>query len=425
MLSFEPSVVFIDDKKEEVSGIINLYREEGVGVKFYNTDLINEDDKPSNPFSNVNLIFLDLYYSNDFDYELCVGWIDSILSENSFYVLVIWSKDSQHRNEIIDGLSRIGKKPFLDFNETKSGYKNKNNTYDWMRLKKKIDDGINKVSELTELSVWKKSVLTSSNVIVGHLSKDSDPEKLRVKLQKIILGHGGKAINIDNEEIRKRKILFDALDSVLIANTKGFISNVDVSDENKRELYKIPNTIPGDIDTKLNSWFHFKLLENIDAEEICPGLISLSKKQFLNDIYSIQDDNNFSSTIKPQTDSNKTITDIAVVLMRSCDFAQDKYGKNIKLLSGVLMKNPLRKDNSTKSIKTGQKYDSIKIFDHLTIEGNNDCTLIFDFRYIYSIPKSVFIKRFKNIEIFNKELLSELQVEYSSYSSRLGITQII
>ena len=39
MLSFEPNIVFIDDKEEQVNGIIQLYRNEGAGVKFYNADL--------------------------------------------------------------------------------------------------------------------------------------------------------------------------------------------------------------------------------------------------------------------------------------------------------------------------------------------------------------------------------------------------
>ena len=68
----------------------------------------------------------------------------------------------------------------------------------------------------------------------------------------------------------------------------------------------------------------------------------------------------------------------------------------------------------------------MKKYEHLYFnDTDNDITILFDFRYSFSVPEKLFVEKFKNIKVFNKELLSEIQVEYSSYSSRLGITQII
>lgn len=86
MLSFEPNIIFIDDKKEEVIDLVDLYRQEGIGCKFYNADISIGDHKPVQPYSDVNLIFLDLYYKKEFDVELCTGWIESLIPVNSFYV---------------------------------------------------------------------------------------------------------------------------------------------------------------------------------------------------------------------------------------------------------------------------------------------------------------------------------------------------
>ena len=184
MLSFEPNIVFIDDKIKEVEGIIDLYRKEGIGVKYYDADLAEGDTPPQTPFSNVNLIYLDLYYKDDFDLELCLGWIDSIIPKNSFYVLVIWSKDPHHKDEIIEGLSKINQLPFVTFCETKNDdYKNPDSTFKWPELKTKIDFEINKISELKELAVWKKSVQNASNIIIGTLSKNTTQEQLKTKLQ--------------------------------------------------------------------------------------------------------------------------------------------------------------------------------------------------------------------------------------------------
>lgn len=445
MLSFEPNIVFIDDKIKEVDGIIDLYRKEGIGVKYYNADLAEGDTPPLTPFSNVNLIFLDLYYQEDFEIDFCLGWLDSILPKNSFYVLVIWSKDTHHKDEIIEGLSKINQLPFITFCETKNDdYKNSDSTFKWAELKTKIDSEINNISELKELAVWKKSVLNSSNVIIGHLAKNILPDDLRKKLQKIILGHGGTYILGGGNENEKRKVLFDAIDNILSSNSKSTRPKEEISQQNKDVLYNIQGFPLTDVDSKLNSWFHFNLIEkeNISATDISPGIISLNNHPFLKRLYSILDDPKlkpkFNSQISSQT---TTIEDICVVLIRPCDYAQGKYGKNIKLLSGIKITNPkrLKEEDLTKNQKKNKdKYigsldipmselpDSVKLFDHLYFsEDENDITLIFDFRYIFSVPEQIFIDKFENIKLFNKELLSEIQVEYSSYSSRLGITQII
>ena len=152
----------------------------------------------------------------------------------------------------------------------------------------------------------------------------------------------------------------------------------------------------------------------------------------LTESYGILDDERIKALIKPQvpvtpeTENNPTLENIAILLSRPCDIAQNKFGKNLKLISGVLVKQPIRKTSAGKPIKTGTKVDSVKIYDHLYLsEEDTDNTIIIDFRYSFSVPKQTFIDDFAPITAFNKDLLSEIQVEYGAYSSRLGITQII
>ena len=146
-------------------------------------------------FSNVNLIYLDLYYKNDFDIDLCLGWIDSIIPKNSFYILVIWSKDTHHSDEIITALEEIEKKPFTTFSETKNEeYKNEDNSFKWQNSNKKLMLNLKIFQKQKSLSIWKKSILNSSNIVIGHLSRNIDVNALRKKLQKIIIGHGGTSL---------------------------------------------------------------------------------------------------------------------------------------------------------------------------------------------------------------------------------------
>lgn len=78
-----------------------------------------------------------------------------------------------------------------------------------------------------------------------------------------------------------------------------------------------------------------------------------------------------------------------------------------------------------KDIKLKQKHDSIILLDHLYFNHvDNDVALIFDLRYSFSLPERIFLSKFENIKLLNKELLSEIQVTYSSYCSRLGFTKV-
>lgn len=434
MLSFEPSIVFVDDKEEEVEGIVRSYRDEGYGVKFYNADVSDGDEKPIEHFHDVNLIFLDLYYNENFDVELCTGWIESLIPEGSFYVLVIWSKDTDKAKDVIENLIEIKRKPYLDIVIQKGDeYKHSDNTWDFEKLSMKIKDEVEVYHALDELAQWKKSIKCSSNIVVGHLSKNAQADELNKKLKKIIVGHGGTSCISDDKYNIKREILFDALDNVLISNAKGVRALSDISAENKANLYKIEDSITADVDTMLNSWFHFTLSkEPLIQSEIRPGLVCKYINNDLKGGHSLLDDENIKGLLKVQIaksleeGSNTKIVDIVVLMSRPCDIAQNKFGRNLKLMSGVFVYKPVRKENAKKDIKTGQKYDSMKIYDHLYLsDTHEDVAIVFDYRYIFSVPKDIFIKDFENIKVFNKELLSEIQVEYGAYSSRLGITQVI
>ena len=436
MLSKNPNIVFIDDKEDEVKGIIDIYREKGYGVVFFNASPFDGDNLPDKEFSNVNVVFLDIYYKSDriLDEEKCAEWVSAIIPENSFYVLVIWSQDTDEAQTVIEEIKKNNRHPFISIIKQKSDYQIKGNTWDFDKLHNDINSDLDAIPELSELSEWKNSIIKTTNIIIGHLAKGANSDGLRKKMQKIIIGHGGTRLFGNSETDNKRNVLFDGLDNVLISNAKQNRFDNRISDKNLENLYTIPDRIQSDIDTRLNSWFHFTLTSNeIDRNIIQSGLICnfLDKKD--EECYGILDDENISNYLKHQIEennkpeSNTKIENICIVLSRPCDIAQNKFGKNIKLISGLKIINPVRKNNAKRDLKAGSsKFDSIKLYDHLCFnESETDVAIIIDYRYVFSVSKESFIEKFKNTKYFNKELFSEIQVEYSSYSSRLGITQII
>jgi len=314
--------------------------------------------------------------------------------------------------------------PFLTIIKSKIEFQVPNeNRYNFETLIEDLNQQLESTPSLEEIQIWKKSVKQSTNEIIGNLTKN--PAVLVDKLKKVIISHGGTSLKESNDYKHKRAILFDALDTVLISNTKKNI-DYEISELNQQTLYNLQEVNNTDADKELNSWFHFKINKELSESLISPGLISINNHSLFKKLYSIQDDPKLEKIFDIQKDKEIKIEDIVLVISRPCDIAQKKYGKNIKLLSGIIIYNAHRKNNGKIDFGNTSLPDSIKKYEHLHFSDvENDITIMFDFRYSFSVPEKIFTEKFKNIQVFNKELLSEIQVEYSSYSSRLGITQIL
>lgn len=431
MLTFEPNVVVIDDKPDEVKGIIDHYRKQGIGCRYFNTDKVSNDTYPDKTFSDASIVFLDLYFSDDinsFDAELCVDWVGSIIPEKSFYILIIWTREIEHQQEILDLLKKRHLLPFKYIIHNKTDFISSNQEkekYNFEELMVEINSALDHTPALSEIGIWKRNIKSASNRVIGGLTKDHNPEIFKNKLQKIIVSQGGTFVYTCKDINRKRGILFEALDNVLISNAG--VRELNENNIGDDDLYNIGEQQPPIFDRELNSWFHFKLNNSIPKETISAGLLCTNEESHWKDLYSIQKDERINKIISKQENTEAEIENIALLINRPCDIAQRKYGNNLKLLSGIKISNPVRKENAKKEFLKGDVLpDSCKLYDHLYFsEEEPDVALLFDFRYVFSVPEKVFIDKFKNIKIFNKELLSEIQVEYASYSSRLGITQIL
>ena len=277
---FEPNVVIVDDKRDEIQGIITYYQENGIGCKYYNADLSDGDDYPENKMSDVVFLFLDLFYSEHFDAELSISWVRSIIHPGAFYILILWTKDVSKKSIIEEQLEKMNLIPYCFIIQNKGDFVVSGSAkYDYTNLLMSIDKELKKISAIEEIFIWKNALKQAANIVLGGLMSKHTQE-FTDKLKKIIEGHGGKNILTASEPMLKRATLFEALNNVLISNIPQFDSKYEISDKNKEDLYGSSSITNNIIDRKLNSWFHFTLREDLDKKTL-PGIIAKNKSLFL------------------------------------------------------------------------------------------------------------------------------------------------
>ncbi|PBI89076.1 hypothetical protein BSF41_24450 [Flavobacterium sp. ACN2] len=119
MIEFGPVIAIVDDKKDEVQGIIDYLSSQDIGFRYFDAD-IDESNFPEKQIESVELIFLDLYYSSAFDPYQCAQWIDEIIPSKKQYELVVWSRDSHRTEELLSVLTEINKFPRFCITKQKS-----------------------------------------------------------------------------------------------------------------------------------------------------------------------------------------------------------------------------------------------------------------------------------------------------------------
>lgn len=122
MIDFGPQIAIVDDRPDEIKGIEEFLSSQGIGFKFYDAD-VTQNNKPEKPIDSIKLIFLDLYYLSEFDPYLCAAWIDSLIPDRNQYELVVWSKDSHKTDALMEVLLEINKLPRFCITKQKNDYK--------------------------------------------------------------------------------------------------------------------------------------------------------------------------------------------------------------------------------------------------------------------------------------------------------------
>ncbi|HYG40491.1 MAG TPA: hypothetical protein VD908_17805 [Cytophagales bacterium] len=109
-MSVGPRVAFVDDIEAQITQLDMVVRDLKAGSIFFNA---NPEFAvfPESPIETVKLLFLDLYYKKDFDPEMPAQWVESIIPKDTQYDLVIWSRDTDQVDSLLDILDKLKLKP--------------------------------------------------------------------------------------------------------------------------------------------------------------------------------------------------------------------------------------------------------------------------------------------------------------------------
>jgi hypothetical protein len=109
-MSVGPRVAFVDDIESQITELDAVVRDLQAGSIFFNA---NPEFAvfPETPIETVKLLFLDLYYTKEFQPEISAQWVKSIIPKKSNYELVIWSRDTDEVDRLFPILEKIELKP--------------------------------------------------------------------------------------------------------------------------------------------------------------------------------------------------------------------------------------------------------------------------------------------------------------------------
>ncbi len=101
-----PQVAFVDDVESEIRPLDNVIKGLNAGTVFFDASPAR-NKYPEKPLETVQLLFLDLYYTAKFDPFISAQWVQSIIAPNTKYTLVIWSKDTHEKDQLLNVLDEI------------------------------------------------------------------------------------------------------------------------------------------------------------------------------------------------------------------------------------------------------------------------------------------------------------------------------
>ncbi|WP_424687342.1 MAG: hypothetical protein ACNI3H_04015 [Halarcobacter ebronensis] len=324
------SIVVVDDKIEEVDGIIRTLSINGAPIYYLNGDI------DSIPFiDNIRIIFLDLDLGVDGNDIQKVAKIMILLKklipeDNGDYIIVAWSSliKNLYRKLLIEilkdckaGKKFIKKKPYYMFSVSKQDVVNGDGQPDLSKVKTKIDKAIKNDSIKNLFILWENMAKESSSKVIKTLESLINDEKTAKELAASFAHAIADVKNIKEKDVLNYSLL--PLSNLLIDQLSKETSTFDKTSlaNLTKEIYTIAQTrtsISKEIVSKINTFYH---IDESPSSNFMPGNV-----YFYRD-YIVKLNNSGNSSIKWAADLEKKF------LLKSIKFKANQFDAEFQQLS--------------------------------------------------------------------------------------------
>ena len=407
------AVVIVDDRIEEALPLMNALSKMDIAYKYFTG---KQDELPATPLKNVRILFLDIELEgmqgvteDKTKLSALANVISRIISKNcSPYIIIAWTKHDELVKELDKYLSKIKPLFILAIDKSKCKRKKNNNIFDVFEISKQLKEKINDFGVFQFFLKWQNISNASSIELINDVASifpfDNQWNDNTGNILKMLAeAYAGNQVNNNHEkfamltfnnlflDIMEKNIVSSPGQSQFICNS-GNAGNVDdIKGELNRRLHISPEcnkkTLPG----------------NIYLYDDLKELITLDNSEMVKDMLNNVSENNQNNNIKL----------ILLEVSPFCDYAQNKW-KRSRLLPGIIC--PKNFGNIIK------KADFIYTTPILKID-NELVYLVFDIKYLSSIPLNSLNKKTSNMRI-RKELLNDIQTKIAGHINRLGITSL-
>lgn len=472
------AVVF-DDREEEAKPLIDALNYERVPNIFINFKDDSRDDKK---LQNIRIVFADLIIGDSYEGEKSLDAIratilDNIDINNGPFILVCWSKHSEHSKILEQRLLDIEPKlNFITIALDKHRYFTKIDQTGIYELKKGVSfnnisiDIVSKLKELEYLEIfleWEKDARNSiSKILNNFLDNITNAIKVKDSISGTIKKTIGKQEELTNEQKLEafyrtlNETLSDSIENNVAPVNKhdSFLSSLDLEnlDEdikaeiNSKTLFE--DILDGDKTFKNGNIYSFEEFKEKFSDQVLSEVCGYDEEDIFNKEFFKHD---VISELKEKDGEKETVVDrvcrtlksaikgdkllgksafgkeckqhtknnykpILMEFTPSCDIANNKYLKS-RLIYGYLI------DSTYKCFKNSSESLYITPF-HFKLHNDNfglnsNYRLVFFIKNIFAVNPNK-IKEMTPIVRARKELVTDLQHDIANHISRIGISSI-
>ncbi len=404
-------IIVIDDAEKEALPLLKALSKNGCAATYYTEKV---EDMPLSPMSGSRLVFLDIVLGTDGQetkqkISTAVRVLEKILDKkNGPFILVTWTKHEELITPLSAALKSAGYQ-FLLVDLEKSECK-KNDDYDVELISKKIKEKLVGRDALHLFIIWQNLVHHSAGKVVNDFSQfyPHDDGNWNQNMAAVFLqlarGYAGNQLDKTKTDDIIRNSLFsfngafeDALNAEIRKNVYA------------QELVLPFNTAKESLDEKTTGKINSKLMITKETGAVnIPGStyenLDVSNTE-LSDVYN-GDFGRYEKKTQLESEAKKIYLEVTPI----CDFAQKKQ-KVARLLPGIMWPHEF-----SDKIK-GNAWYLYK--SSLIMYGDKLYCLVFDFRYLTSVPLEK-LEGKTPIFIIKQEFMTEIQAELSSHANRPG-----